>query len=564
MRLTVLALVATLFVFPCLAQQNAFVIDSEGRAMATIDLERASVTSKVSLPFEPYRALLAPDGRSLLVLDRGAGTVGFWAGEFRPKGKSRAAILSGEKVIGQTELGWGLAEAAFSKDGTSAYVLTTGYESNKPAERKESELIRLDAATGQVAGRIAFDAAAEAFATDSTGSRGIVYSPAYPKKKPSPLPARVTFVDLKGFKAGMSIDLAGDVRKPVAVGDMLYVLDRGMKGAGGHLYVINTTSASLVKTIDLGAEAVMAGSDAGGRVFVLSQAADKKSGRVMIVKGTDVTAEYPGPAAPKFVSLTPDSRKLYVAGWKEFSVIDLESGKGSPAVELARASFSILPSRDGKRAFIVNMDGNQCCRITAFDVEGMKRLTTFLGGSKGERIGQGLAAVALTVVSYEAGRSLANASGSETFSYSIYAPTARGAARGPLAFGPGEKKVYLVDTQTNDVTIVDAVTGQRLSTLDAGNGLKEVVSLQDAGVVAGIADSAITLVDTTSDTVRTTIPMSGDVVDAVVTPDERRLVVFGKERIVIIDAASAKEIGRIESLKRPTRVLFPTTKLPKS
>lgn len=561
MRICVVAVAAALLVSTAvLAQQNAYVIDSEGRAMATIDLATASVTSKVTLPFEPDRALLAPDGKTVLTLDRGPGTTGFWVAEFRPKGKSLAAIVNGDKLIGQTELGWGLAEAAFSKDGTSAYVLTTGYESNKPAERKESELIRLDAATGQIAGRIAFDAAAEAFATDSTGTMGIVYSPPYPKKKPSPLPARVTFIDLKAFKAGASIDLGGDVRKPVAVGDMLYVLDRGVKNAGGHLYILSTTSGSLVKTLDLGTEAVMAGSDADGRVFVLSQAADKKSGRVMLVKGTDIAAEFRGPAAPKLVSLSPDSKKLYVVGWKEFSVVDLAAGKASPVVEMAKASFAILPSRDGKRAFIASTDGEQCCVITAFDVEGMKQLTRFLGGSKGERWGQGLAAAALTVVSYEAGRSLASSSGSETFYYSIYAPTARGAARGPLAFGPGEKKVYLVDTQTNDVTIVDAASGERIASLDAGKGLKEVVSLQDAGMVAGIADSAITLIDTTTDTVRTTIPMSGEVVDAVVTPDDQRLVVFGKGRLVVIDAATGKEIARVESLKRPTQVLFPGTK----
>ena len=47
------------------------------------------------------------------------------------------------------------------------------------------------------------------------------------------------------------------------------------------------------------------------------------------------------------------------------------------------------------------------------------------------------------------------------------------------------------------------------------------------------------------------------------TPDDRRLVVFGKERVVVIDAATGKEIARVESLKRPTQVLFPDTKAAK-
>jgi len=57
----------------------------------------------------------------------------------------------------------------------------------------------------------------------------------------------------------------------------------------------------------------------------------------------------------------------------------------------------------------------------------MRRLSTCLGGSKGERFGQMMAAVALSVVSYQAGMSLAGASGSNTFYYSIYTPQSHGA-----------------------------------------------------------------------------------------------------------------------------------------
>lgn len=50
---------------------------------------------------------------------------------------------------------------------------------------------------------------------------------------------------------------------------------------------------------------------------------------------------------------------------------------------------------------------------------------------------------------------------------------------------------------------------------------------------------------------------------AVMTPDDQRLVVLGKQRVVVIDAASGKESGRIESLERPMQVLFPDVKVSK-
>ena len=551
-----LAFALLLTAVPLFAQKNAFVVDMDGKAVSALDLRTGKVESSVTLPFTPDRAVLAPDGKSILALYQGPGTVGFWAGEFRPKGPSQAAIVRDGKLVGHTDLGWGLAQASFARDGRTAYVLTTGYESNKVAERKPSELIRIDASNGQVISRIPFDAAATAFATDSAGKTGIVYSPAFPKKKPAPLPARVMFVDLDSFKPASTIDLSGDTRMPVAVGDLLYVLDAGNRKAPGNLHVVDTKKQALVATLPLGPEAVMAGSDKQNRVVVLSQAADRKSGRVTLVKGTEVVADYPGPAAPKFVTTSTDGKQMYVAGWKDFSVVDLSAGKASPAVELARDPFAVLSTSDGRRAFVVSRDGDSCCRISTFDVTGMKRLTTFLGGSKGERFGQGLAAAALTAASYQSGKSAAQASGASTFSYSIYMPTARGAARGPLAISPDEKKVYLVDTQTNDITIVDTATGERLRNLDAGSGLKEVVPMYDAGVVAAIGDSAVTLIDIASDEVRETIKLSGNVVDALLTPDDKRLVIFGKERVVVLDATTGKEISRAESFKQPVQVLF--------
>ena len=556
MSLRIAAAVLILVAFPLFAQQTAYVIDMDGKAVAALDLGTGKTTSSVTLPFTPDRALVLPDGKAVLALYQGDGSYGAWTGEFRPKGPSQAAIVRNGKLAGTTELGWGLAQASFSRDGKAAYVLTTGYESNKVAERKPSELIRLDTETGKITGRIAFDAAAQAFATDSTGTTGIVYAPPYPKKKPAALPARVTFIDLKSFAAGPVVEMKGEVRRPVASGDTLYVVDAGNKKAPGNLYVLDAKSRALAKTLPLGPEAVMAGTDAEGRVVVLSQAADRKSGRVMLVKGSEVVAEFAGPAAPKFVTASADSKRLYVAGWKDFSMVDLAGNKASASVELARDPFGVLPTKDNSRVFVVSMDGTSCCRISTFDVANMKRLTTFLGGSKGERFGQGLAAAALTVASYQAGKSAAQASGANSFMYSIYTPTTRGAARGPLALSPDEKKVYLADTQTNDVTVVDTASGERLKNIDAGYGLREVMFLPRASLIAAIADDDIRMIDIATDEIRDTIKLSGNVTDALMTADEKRLVVFGKERVIVIDATTGKEVARSEAFKQPVQVLF--------
>lgn len=556
-RVSVVVVLALFITAALAAQQTAFVVDADGKAVATVNLENGSVTTKVPLPFEPDRARLAPDGKTLLVLDQGEGTRGFWVAEFRPKTKANAAIVRDGKMVASTELGWGLAESAFSSDGQSAYVLTTGYESNKEPERKASELVRISLTDGKVTGRIPLDAAAEAFAADDASTTGIIYSPPYPKKKPAPLPARLTFVDLASFEAKERIEIRGqDVKRPVAAGGLLYIADAGTKTVRGSITVVDPKKRAVIEKIDVGPEALISGSDKDERLFVLSQGATKDTGALRIIKGTKVDAEYKIAAAPKFARLTDDGKRAFVLGWKEFSVVNLETGAVSAAVEQARNPFAVLGTADGKRAFVINMDGQQCCRLTAFDLDGPKRLTTFLGGSKGERFGQMMAAVALSVASYQAGASLARAGGYNTFYYSIYTPQSHGAARGPLTFGPGERKVYFVDTQTSDVTVADVETGERLRTLDAGSGLQEVLPMHDAGVIAGIADSAITLVDVNTNEVKSTIKLEGGVTDAVLTDDNNRLVVFGKKNVVVIDAKTAKEIARIASLQQPVQVVF--------
>lgn len=552
-----LVAVLSLFLFSSsLLAQKAFVVDMDGKAVATLDLASGKTLANVQLPFTPDRAVVLPDGKSVLALYQGDGTYGAWSGEFRPKTASRAAIIRDDKLVGITDLGWGLAQASFSADGKSAYVLTTGYESNKLPERKPSELIRIDTATAQVTGRLAFDAAAVAFASDASGTTGIVYAPPYPKKKPAPLPGRIAFVDLKAFEAGPAVEVKGEIRKPVASGELLYVLDAGNKKLPGNLHVIDTRKRALVKTIPLGPEAVMAGTDAEGRLVVLSQSADLKSGRVHLIKGMDVVGEYAGPAAPKFVTLSHDSRRMYVAGWKDFAMVDLSAGKASPAVELARDPFGVVATRDNSRVFVVSMDGTSCCRISTFDTANMKRLTTFLGGSKGERWGEGLTAAALSVASYQAGLSAAQASGASSFTYTIFTPRTRGAARGPLALSPDEKKVYLADTQTNDVTVVDVATGERITNIDAGAGLREVMSLPTAGALAAISDQDIRIIDFATDGVRETIKLSGNVVDALISNDEKRLVIFGKGHVIVLDTATGKEVARSAAFKQPVQVLF--------
>jgi DNA-binding beta-propeller fold protein YncE len=544
-----MALAAITAILSCLpitamGQTSAIAFDSEGRQIAFLDLAKGTVDSKVSVPLPALsRMVLSPDNRTILAIDDGGLRVTVVPiVELHPDKRASYAVVTRDKVIGTGDLGWGVAGQAFSSDGKYGYVLIMGDDAKKDVDLKPSGLVRIDAASGTEAGRLTFNRSAASLRFVSSGATAIVFSPMQWKRDPQ-IPARLLFVDTGTWKESSSLDLPGKPVAPAAVGELLYMVDPGEKNAAGKVLVVDPAKRSIVKSIDVGSAATAAGSDRDGNFFVLSQRSDGKAGQVTIIRGSDVAATFSTGAAPLKVTLSADGKRLYVIG-NQLNVVDLAAGSSSPGVDVAHPALAVLPTSDGRRVITVAAEGRSCCRISVFDTAANKQLTSFLGGSKGKRIGQNLAAVALSMASYQGGN------------YSIYTPRMRGAARGPVAFGPAEKKAYAVDTQTNEVTVVDMETGQRTLNIDGGSGLKEVVALPDAGLIAAVSDERIDLIDTTTDLVRESIKMKGGVNRSEVTPDEKRMVVYGKERIVVLDTTTGKQVGMIDALKTPSQLIF--------
>jgi DNA-binding beta-propeller fold protein YncE len=552
MRILAISVVSLCLVTPLTAQNTAIAFDSPNHIVATIDLASGTLEKKVTMPIPAAGiVVISPDTQSLLIL-KGSGFTITKSGDLRPDTKGEWALLAGDKVIGNGELGWFLRSGAFAPDGKYAYVLTGGDDTKNASDLKPAELIRIDAIKGTETGRLSFDRSAAALLFNRSRSTAHIFSPAQSKRSPQ-LPAQLISVDLETWKQIAAIDIAGNPGSPAAAGDLFYIIDPGDKKSPGTVHVVDLESRRITKSIEVGSGAIRGGSDREGNFFVLSQSPDGKRGQVTIIHGSEVTATYPTGAAPQTATLSADGKRLYVVG-NQLNVVDLAAKTSTPGIDAARPTIGLLATRDGRRVVTVAMQDQGCCRISVFDSAADKQLTSFLGGSKGTRVGQRLAAAALSVGSYAAARSATGPGG--TFMYSVYAPTVHGAARGPVTFGPGEKKAYAVDTQTSDVTVVDLESGQRIVNIPGGSGLSEVIPLPDAGLIAAVSNERIDLIDTTTDTVREAIPMKSSFNMAYVSPDEKRLVILGTDRILIIDTQTGKPLGMITDLKSPTRVIF--------
>ena len=139
--------------------RKAVVLDSESKSVAVVDVASGSVGERVTLSDTPQRMILSPDGKRIAVLSRGEGSTSFWTSHFNPTSKSSVTLIDAStmKSIARVELGWDVGRASFSSDSGTLTVLTPGVLSNKPAEVKPAELVRINAKSGEVTKRMPLD-----------------------------------------------------------------------------------------------------------------------------------------------------------------------------------------------------------------------------------------------------------------------------------------------------------------------------------------------------------------------------------------------------------------------
>ena len=128
------------FAAPVEAQNAIFVLYADG-VLSRVDLSTGAVVSS-RLPFEASRFDLANDGETVIVLRGSPGSLDLKSPQaFRPVGAKGAAVLVRDgKVLEEAPLGWGLAHAAIPSNGTAAYVLSFGYDTDVARDAKPAEL----------------------------------------------------------------------------------------------------------------------------------------------------------------------------------------------------------------------------------------------------------------------------------------------------------------------------------------------------------------------------------------------------------------------------------------
>jgi DNA-binding beta-propeller fold protein YncE len=549
--------------------ERPYVLDRDNPSLTALTLPAGTAAGSLPLTGRPEALVRTPDGATLLVLDQGPGKDKGEAG-YQATGRSSVTIVDAAtlKVRTRIELGFGILggeipTGLLSPDGRRLVLVCPGYDAKTPAERLARELLVVDVEKGELPGRLAVEHPVTDLSSDREVKTAFLFTPRRGKKE-NTRSARITLVDLAGPSVAADIELKGEPQPPVLSPDgrFLYFLDAGSphknpeKHVPGSLQVVSLADRAVVATLDGGsAPRLLTVDEKNGQVFFVNDGAAAQGleaayGELRVIKeGALATTIQTAPNA-RFLRFSPAGDKLYVVAPQAVGIVMLPSLQSHP-MHLDRAKGAILyddpgPAKelalspDGKRAFVLYEKSSKLLVLDLDQEDSVAMVTTGRGGIK---FMKALGAAALTAASYYSAQQQAGSGG--VFFYDVYGI---GRAVTSVVVRPDSRFVYVLNTQSGDVTAVKADNGEVVEKMaGGGNGLR----LFPGGKrMAVLADDLLKLIDLDANQKGPELPMN-NLRSVMPTPDELGVLAVTDSEVVLLDAATGAG-----GFKRAVQVVF--------
>lgn len=561
--------------------QKAFVLDADAKAIVALDVATAKELGRVDLRGEPQTLLRSPDGSRLIALDQGPGKLTVRFG-YHPTGKSVVTIVDSQRLaeVARLELGWGLGTTVMSADAQHLVVLCPGYQSNKSAEALPGELVIIDVKQARVSGRVPLERRVQTLLLSKDGGAAIAFSPREILDKSSkPLSAELRFVDIAsgGLLSTLPVDGMPGGATLSPDGAYVYLLDTGTfskkneKNINGRLHAVSIVTRSVEASLNAGSRPRgLVIDDQTAQVLLLSDGTattsssetNKAGGELRVVRGATLVRMITVATHPLFLRLAPDREWLHVVSTNAVTAVDYVSLKEAGTVPLDSAGMGIgsglalfdpkhvselAITPDGKRGVALY---DRSSRLLVLDLESHKVVATVATGRGGVKFGKFMTAMAATALSAYAGQAIASSAGMPYYTYNIYGVAS---ANTSIALRPDGKFAYALNTQTNDVTIVNVETGEVVDKLGGGG---RRLQLMTGGAVVTAVGGSLSSIDTATHKPLPALAIEGRVFDLALSPDGRYAVALADKTVVCLDSSTASELGRAGGFKRPSHIVF--------
>lgn len=419
-------------------------------SLSFLDGETFSPLATVTVGRNPTAARFNQDGTLIYVLSGGRRSG--WSGQAAEEGALTVVDARERKVLETIGVGFNPLRVYFTSDGTRAFCFSTG------KKNVASEVTVVDASENRLLKKIPTGLNGQD-AVLSPDSRWLFVLHGDPLDKDKGASSLVAIIDTQSLEIVKKEPVGRRAMQiaPGPDGRHMLVLCGGKpdsdkaKNEPGRVYVFDGESLALVKTLEVGANpAGMQVDDRARRVYVPYEAAAKaKTGFVAVLEGEEVARLLKVSDAPRYVRLAHDDKTLLVACRKSVSAIDLERGEERAHSDLDFEPGQMVTSADGGRTYVLEEVGSKLAVLDANSGVPLAELKTGRGGAK---FGKLMGAIALTTLSYAAGAASASASGSPFFVYQVYGVAP---AHGSLATSEDGRYLYALNTQTNDISVLD-------------------------------------------------------------------------------------------------------------
>jgi DNA-binding beta-propeller fold protein YncE len=538
---------------------RALVLDEQTRTLTAVALPSGRIEQTATLQGTPSALLRTADGLRLLVLDRGEGRD---AGDKGYQAKTRAAvtIVDGRTLAlrGRVELGWGLAPGAMLSDaGDRLSVVGPGFQGKNAAESLPREVVTVDLTAGKVLSRIELPRRATAAIATPDGRTAIILSAREEPRKAPALPAELRFLDLGAGTITATVPLDGDPGGPVLTpdGQFLYLLDRGKpndnadKNVNGRLHAVSMSTRA-VQVTDAGSRPQGLVLDERGRqLFLLSVSTPvagsknfDRPGELRYIRGGVPSAPIAVGGWPERLEVSADGASLYVKRTSGLTKLSLPGLAPAPPVEFPQLVNEMAISRDGRRAFLLNGE-----YFTTADALTGQKIESVRTGRMGKKMFLALRVGLATEASRSQGERQAQQEGKSYYSYTEYSLRE---PRGTMALRPDGKAVYALNSQTSDVTVIDAESGVILEKVPAGGFA--VHFMPSAGVALVPSWDTVHVVDLNTHQKHPDLitGSAGQFDQAELSPDAKVAVISGAGGVFIVDATSGKPVGTMKAFKQ--------------
>ncbi|MEW6365521.1 MAG: hypothetical protein AB1714_12915 [Acidobacteriota bacterium] len=551
---------------------RSFVLDTEAKAVIALDAITGKTSGSVQLGGQPDTMFWAAHGERLVVIDPGPGEMTARSG-FRPRGRSSIAVIDPTemKLAGRTEIGWNLEEAFLDPGGDRLVAFCSGYRSQKPGEALPREIYVVDIVQGRVAARANMPRPVASLVLSKDGRTIMAFSPAEEPQEGSFTPAELRFLSVETGELLLELPLNGDPGPPALShnGHWLYILDPGRRDKkdkiDGNLQVVSTSDGTIQSLIDVGSEpSGLFFDDSSDRVFLLSNGAAGKDeqrgqGELRVIEGALPAATIRVGPSPSFVRISPDRSRLYVLAPGLLTAIKMPALEleWQMALESAEAivakgglitppkhpypvdEFAIAP--DGRCGFVLYEESN---KLQVVDLEKPAPVATVETGRAAVRFAKYLGAVAATAAS-----AAASAYGWSPGDVYTVAP-----ADTSMAIRPDGKYVYVLNTQTEDVTVVDSATARVVAKIGGGGDRLQLLGGGDVLAIPGY--SSLHLIDTRAQKALPEIPIDGVLWSLLPSEDGRHVLAVGEKEVICLDSSTGRIVAKARGFRQAGPALF--------